>query len=309
MKTGLEEALAECLDSTESGDSIEECLARYPELARELEPLLHTAVGLQQLFDVDPRPSFQRAARQRFLTAALRPRRPRLLVVPTPPRRFSFGWRWAPTAIGVPALVAAIALAVVMGLSDGGSSLEGRMTVRMITPPPSATETVPVAEPEEIDKLVMQLEEQLDRMEEDLATGGVIPTQSIQELKDINQSLGQTLPAAPPAATEAASEQIAGLLDQQQQVLSEATEQNQVAPEAAGDVDELLLIAGTIREVLAPTATPTSTPTPSSTETPVSSPTATPEASATATATPASSPGPGAAGGETITPLTSTPTP
>ena len=309
MKTGLEEALAECLDSVESGDGIEECLARHPELARELEPLLLTALGLQQLFDVDPRPSFQRAARQRFLTAALRPRRPRLLVVPTPPRRFSFGWRWVPVAVGAPALAAAIALAVVMGLSDGGSSPEGGITVGVLTPAPSATETLPVPEPEEIDKLVARLEVQLGQMQEQVDNGAVIPNETIQELKDINQSLEQTLPASSPEAAEAASQQIAGLLDQQQQVLSEATEQNQVAPEAAGDVDEVIRIAGTIQELLAPTATPTSTPAPASTETPVSSPTATSEASATATATPASSPGPGAAGGETIIPLTSTPTP
>jgi len=308
MKTGLEEALAECLDSVESGDRVEECLARHPELAQELEPLLLTAVGLQQLFDVDPRPSFQRAARQRFLTAALRPRRPRLLVVPTPPRRFSFGWRWAPAAVGAPALAAAIALAVVLGLSDGGGGVgmgPGEVTVRVITPAPSGTETVPVPEPEEIDQLVARLEVQLGQMQEQVDNGAVIATETIQELKDINQSLEQTLPASPPAATEAASEQIAGLLDQQQQVLSEATEQNQVAPEAAGDVNEVIRIAGTIQGLLAPTATPTSTPTPASTETPVS----TSEASATATATPASSPGPGAAGGETIVPLTSTPTP
>ena len=223
MKTGLEEALAECLDSVESGDSIEECLARYPELARELEPLLLTALGLQQLFDVDPRPSFQRAARQRFLTAALRPRRPRLLVVPTPPRRFSFGWRWAPAAVGAPALAAAIALAVVMGLSDGGGGPEGRITVGVITPAPSATEPVPVPEPEEIDKLVARLEVQLDQMQEQVATVQSSRSETIQALKDINQSLEQTLPASPPEAAEAAS-QIAGLLDQQQtSLLNEAT--------------------------------------------------------------------------------------
>jgi hypothetical protein len=304
MKTGLDEALAECLDSVESGDSIEECLARHPELARELEPLLLTAVGLQQLFDVDPRPSFQRAARQRFITAALRPQRPRLLVVPTPPRRFSFGWRWAPAAVGAPVLAAAIALAVVMGLSGGGSGPEGRITVGRITPAPSATQIAPAPEPEEIDKLVAQLKVQLDQTQAQVASGAVIPSETIQAFKDINQSLEQTLPAAPPEAAEATS-QNAGLLEQQKTLLNEATEQNQVAPESAGDVDEVIRIAGTIQELLAPTATPT----PASSETPASSPTATSEASGTATATPASSPGPGAAGGETIIPLTSTPTP
>ena len=310
MKTGLEDALAECLDSLESGGRIEDCLARHPELAHELEPLLLTARDLLGAFDVDPRPSFQRAARQRFLTAALRPQRgPRLMVVPPPPRRFSLGWRWVPAAVGAPALAAAIALAVILGLSDGGGGVgmgPGEVTVRAITSTVSPTQTLPVPEPEEIDQLVARLEVQLGQMQEQVAQGAVIPTETIQELKDINQSLQQTLPVAPPEAVEAAPE-IAGLLDQQQQMLSTASEQGQVAPVAAGDVNELLTIAGTIQEQLAATATPTSTPAPASSETPASSPTAAPEASATAT--PASSPGPGAAGGETIIPLTATPTP
>jgi hypothetical protein len=292
----------------ERGGRVEECLARYPGLAQELEPLLLTALGLQQAYDVGPRPSFQRAARQRFLAAAASRRQLPLPVAP-PARRFSFGWRWAPAALGTPALAGAIALAVVLALSGGGSPENG-MTVRQITPAP--TDAPPAVEAPDIPQLVARLEVQLGQMQEQVALGAVIPPEAIQELKDINHSLEQTLPGAPPEAAEATS-QIAGLLDQQQQVLSEATEQNQVAPEAADDVDEVIRIAGTIQELLAPTATPTPTPTPTPapTETPASSATATatPEASAIATATPASSPGPGAAGGETIVPLTPTPSP
>jgi hypothetical protein len=290
----------------ERGGSIEDCLARYPGLAQELEPLLLTTLGLRQAYDVGPRPSFQRAARQRFLAAAASRRQLPLLVAP-PARRFSFGWRWVPAALGTPALAGAIALAVVLGLSDGGGGVSmrpGDVTVR--TP----TEAPPVVETPDIPQLVARLEERLGQVQEQVNQGAVIPSETIRELKDINQSLEQTLPAAPPEAAEATS-QIAGLLDQQQQVLSEATEQNQVAPEAADDVNEVIRIAGTIQEQLALTATPTPTPTPAPTETPASSATATatPEASATTTATPESSPGPGAAGGETIIPLTPTPSP
>ncbi len=310
MKTGLEQALAECLTSVERGGSIEECLARYPGLAQELEPLLLTTLGLRQAYDVGPRPSFQRAARQRFLAAAASRRQLPLPVAP-PPRRFSFGWRWVPAAVGAPALAGAIALAVVLGLYDGGgTSPEVGMTVTEIATAPAATGTAPVSEPEEIERIVARLEVQLDQMQEQVAQGAMIPPEDIKTLKDINHSLEQTLPAAPPEAAEATS-QIAGLLDQQQQVLSEATEQNQVAPEAADDVNEVIRIAGDIQELLLPTATPTPTPTPAPTEPPASSATATatPEASATTTATPESSPGPGAAGGETIIPLTPTPSP
>jgi len=249
---------------------------------------------------VSPRPSFQRAARQRFLAAAASRRQLPLPVAP-PPRRFSFGWRLAPAALGAPALVAAIALAVVLALSGGGGSPENGMTVTEIT-----VVAPPAVEAPDIPQLVARLEERLGQVQEQVNQGAVIPSETIQELRDINQSLEQTLPAAPPEAAEATS-QIAGLLDQQQAVLATASEQGQVAPEAAGDVDEVIRIAGTIREQLAPTATPT--PTPAPTETPASSATATPEASATTTTTPESSPGPGAAGGETIIPLTPTPSP
>jgi hypothetical protein len=164
-------------------------------------------------------------------------------------------------------------------------------------------------EPEEIGQIVARLEEQLDEVQEQFDQGVMIPAETISGLKEINQSLEQTLPGAPPAAVEAAP-QIADLLQQQESLLHEAAEQNQVAPEAADDVDEVIRIAGDIIDDL-PTATPAPTSTPAPTETPASSATATatPEGSATATATPDSSPGPGAAGGETIIPLTATPSP
>ncbi len=207
-------------------------------------------------------------------------------------------------------LLGAIALAVVIGLSNGGGAAPGGgLTVTKITPVPSATEVVPTVEPEEIGQIVARLEEQLDQVQEQFDQGVMIPAETITGLKEINQSLEQTLPVAPPAAVEAVP-QIADLLQQQESLLHEAAEQNQVAPEAADDMDELLSIAGDIIDDL-PTATPAPTSTPAPTETPASSATATatPEGSATATATPDSSPGPGAAGGETIIPLTATPSP
>ena len=48
-KRGIESALDKCLFHLQEGDSIEECLARYPKLVQELEPLLRVAVQAQQL--------------------------------------------------------------------------------------------------------------------------------------------------------------------------------------------------------------------------------------------------------------------
>jgi hypothetical protein len=320
MKTGLEEALAECLASVERGRSVEECLARYPGLAQELEPLLLTALGLQQVYDMRPRPSFRRAARERFLAAAARRDRCPAAMAP-PPRRFNFGWRWVPAALGTPALVAAIAVATVLALSGGGGgSPEGRISVRQNVPAP--TQAPSEEEEEEIPALVVRLQVRLDQMQEQVERGGVIPSEAIQELKDINQSLQESLPGAPPGAMEAAP-QIAVLLTQQQEVLDTAREQDQVAPEAADDVDEVISIAAAVQtridEMFSPTATPTpeatQTPTPEPTLTPTPAPTQTATVSPTSTATPAvtptatpttvSSPAPGPA---TAASATATPT-
>jgi hypothetical protein len=295
MKTGLEEALAECLASVERGRSVEECLARYPGLAPALEPLLLTALGLQQVYDVRPRPSYRRAARERFLAAAARRNRRSPAVAPSP-RRFSFGWRWVPAAVGMPALVAAIALATVLALSGGGGGVgmsPGEFTVRAITATP--TRTPSEIEEDQIPQLVARLEAQIVQIQEQVEQGAIIPTEATQELKNINESLEQTLreAAAAPGAAEAAS-QIADLLAQQQAVLNTAREQDQVAPEAVANVDDVISIAGVmqtrIEEILSPTPTPTPTPGASGTATPTPAPTGTPTASPTATGTPAVSP-------------------
>ena len=83
--------------------TLEECLALYPELAADLEPLLHTACGLQNVYAVDPSPLYAQAARERFLTAMAHRRQKRLAAQPVRPRPF---WRWAPAAVGSAALVA-----------------------------------------------------------------------------------------------------------------------------------------------------------------------------------------------------------
>lgn len=299
MKTGLEEALADCLALMERGGSIEDCLARYPRLARELEPLLLTSLGLQQAYDVRPRPSFQHAALQRFLVAAARGgRQPRAMA--PPPRRFGWGWRWAPVAVSAPLLAVAVALAAVLALTGGGGDgPEGRVIVRRVIPPPTEAPTQVVKQ--DIPQLLVRAQERLGAMQEQVAQGVQIPREAIQELRDINQSLEQTLSESPPGAVEAAP-QIADLLKEQEEVINSAREQDQVAPEAAEDVDDLISIATAMQtridEMLSPTPTPTPeptlTPTPEPTQTPTPTPTPapteTPGASPTPTGTPAASP-------------------
>lgn len=48
--------------------SIADCLARYPEHAEELEPLLQAALALEQAADVRPTPEFKQGLRERILS-------------------------------------------------------------------------------------------------------------------------------------------------------------------------------------------------------------------------------------------------
>ncbi len=65
MAERFENILDECLDRLSQGESLEQCLARYPEQAVELEPLLRVAMASQKAASlVEPRPEFK--ARTRY---------------------------------------------------------------------------------------------------------------------------------------------------------------------------------------------------------------------------------------------------
>ena len=65
MAERFENILDGCLERLRQGESLEQCLARYPERAAELEPLLRVAMAsLKASSDVTPRPEFR--ARTRY---------------------------------------------------------------------------------------------------------------------------------------------------------------------------------------------------------------------------------------------------
>lgn len=66
MDAGLENKLIECLDALESGQTIEQTLARYPEDAAALRPLLETASQISQI-RVAHSLEAQAKSRERFL--------------------------------------------------------------------------------------------------------------------------------------------------------------------------------------------------------------------------------------------------
>jgi hypothetical protein len=90
--------LDECLERMLiRGETVEQCLARYPELADELKPLLQASLFAKEALDIRPRSEFRERARYQ-MQAALREMEEKRQ------RRFSlFSWqpRWATVAITV----------------------------------------------------------------------------------------------------------------------------------------------------------------------------------------------------------------
>ena len=69
MYQNLSEIFDQCVDRLNRGQSLEDCLADYPEQAAELEPLLRAMVITQQGYAFVPSPLAKDAARQRFNAA------------------------------------------------------------------------------------------------------------------------------------------------------------------------------------------------------------------------------------------------
>ena len=284
MKRRLEETLEECLAALAGGQStVEECLALYPELAAELEPLLHTACSLQNVYAVDPSPLYAQAARERFLAAMARRRQTRLTARPVRPF-----WRWAPAAVGSVALVAFTVWASVLAWGGGGGSQEPSIGVAKVTPT-----STPVPVVSDIQDQVARIEAQLEEIRTGAASGAAVEVIDIQQLKEDTAALVASLDQPQALEPEDVS-QIGELLADQEEVLSEVKES--VSLQAAEDLDEIIEIAGEgrakVEEILTPTAsptpsaTPTATPTPSATPSATPTPTATPEESPTSTPTP-----------------------
>ncbi len=90
--------LDECLERIlAGGETIEQCLARYPEQAAELEPLLQTVLVSKKAISIEPRPAFREKARRQFQSALHEMAQKR-------ERRFSFfnlQPQWATAIVGV----------------------------------------------------------------------------------------------------------------------------------------------------------------------------------------------------------------
>jgi len=126
--------LDECLERILTrGETIEQCLASYPEQAAELEPLLQTALSTKETLAIKPRPEFRDRARYQLL-AELREMEEKRQ------RRFAFfSWqpRWATAVIAV--------LILVLASGSTVAAASGSMPDEPLYPVKLATERVRLA--------------------------------------------------------------------------------------------------------------------------------------------------------------------
>ena len=97
MAEKFDDILNECIDRLLQGESLEQCLQRYPEQAEQLEPLLRVALATQRASSAaEPRSEFKAQARYQMRSLLYDQKQK------AQPKRWSFfGWlpRWATIAI------------------------------------------------------------------------------------------------------------------------------------------------------------------------------------------------------------------
>ena len=129
--------LNECLDRMLQGESIEECLRRYPEVSQDLEPLLRTAQAARIASTIRPSAEFKARARYEFQS------RLNELSARKEQRTPFFRWRWQWQSGWAIALIAIM----VVVLSGGGTvaASGGSMPDETLYPVKLATEKVHLA--------------------------------------------------------------------------------------------------------------------------------------------------------------------
>jgi len=97
-----EDILNECLEAIARGETEESCLARYPEQASEIRPLLQVIIASQGARQISPRPEYRARARYEYRCAVAE------VCAKSTQRGFRWRWRWS---TAVPLVIAVIAVA------------------------------------------------------------------------------------------------------------------------------------------------------------------------------------------------------
>ncbi|UCH43024.1 MAG: DUF4382 domain-containing protein [Dehalococcoidales bacterium] len=146
MAKRFNEIIDECINRVNRGDSIEDCLADYPEHAGELEPMLKAMLVSQQVYEFVPSPVVKDAHRQRFNAALAEQRRRREAEQPLYRRLFGQPRVWATVTV-----VVALAVAGYFGLKPvlfpAGISPEDGDGPDVVSPDDGESTEVIIAQP------------------------------------------------------------------------------------------------------------------------------------------------------------------
>ena len=306
MSRELDRVLDEALSLIESGVSLEGCLARYPEHAAELAPLLRTAIAGARALEQEEAPSAaaMAAGRQRLLRAASRPApAPRLVR-----RIFPSGLRPALRPLAI--CLAAVALVLLVG-GVVVPGVAGSLPGDVLYPVKRAAERVRLsvtwdaAARQQLQRAWDQ--ERIHEIQAVITMGRVVAV----EFKGIVEEIGAsewvigTLPVRITPTTRIEGQPVVGAIarikaDVQADGHIEAREIVMVAPPVVPE--------STATPILTRLPIPTGSTIPTPTPTGTSPPTSMPSQTATGTHTPTSTPTPTRTGTHTPT-VTPTPIP
>ena len=67
MRTKLPRVINDCIERMSKGQTIETCLAEYPNMRRQIEPLLRTAFSISSIPKVSPSDEFRTLSKARLM--------------------------------------------------------------------------------------------------------------------------------------------------------------------------------------------------------------------------------------------------
>jgi hypothetical protein len=118
MNKNFDNILNECLERIIKGETVESCLKLYPEQAKDLEPLLKTAVSARVMSSIQPRAEFKVQARSEFQAAV------REIQSKKSQKVSRFSWiQWRPAWSIAAGTAAVVVIALVSLVAAAGNSM------------------------------------------------------------------------------------------------------------------------------------------------------------------------------------------
>lgn len=169
----LRQALDDCLQALERGESLESCLSRYPDLASELRPLLLVAMRLRQVEAPRPRPAAQTSAWLKYSRRAAQMRAARMR------RR----WRWLGPAAIAASLILAVGLGLTATVTAASRSLPGDPLYRVKLLSEEAQVLVTWDRESRAELLLDQAEERVAEIQKVSGERGEVPAEALSALR------------------------------------------------------------------------------------------------------------------------------